>query len=267
MNCCVLRPLNVVVGVTLLVCASGSYAITGKEIMERNYAQLLSKDTRYEFRMSIFDKTGYERKRLLTRLTRRSDPESEDSLIRFHEPSDVKGMGLLSIENQTSEDDVWLYLPALRKTRRISGRNNQDYFVGTDFTFKDLRNEQLEENKYSLLREEKYGGEDCYVVEAIPVTAREKEESGYGRRELWITKRHWLIVHAKFFDDHGDLMKVFNASDIRLVKASEDKWRPFLLEMENFRRPQKTRLWFEEITVDAGVSEKVFSRRYLRKEW
>lgn len=237
---------------------------TGREVMERYAEQDRTRDSRLTLSMMLVDAKGRERRRKLSMATRTRQDGTRMQLIRFLEPADIEGTGFLSIENSGREDDAWLYLPALRRVRRIAGTDKRDSFVGTDFTFEDLEPEVLDDHAYTLVREDSVDGMATWVVEAVPVDARRAEASGYGRRELWITQDHALLVQARLYDREGEYVRRLTAGDPRAVPGS-GKWRTYRIVMEDVREASRTRLEIEDLRIDQGVDPALFTERYLRR--
>jgi outer membrane lipoprotein-sorting protein len=220
-------------------------------------------DETVSFRMKLVNKRGQERERQMS-WVRRNENGSESALIRFEAPADVRGTALLSIEKPEGEDDQWLYLPALQRSRRITAANQSDSFVGSDFTFEDLRPERIDEFSYRVLREETVDGSAAWVVEATPASAQSRKESGYGRREIWVRKDNFVIARVDFYDRAGELMKEFRASDVRPVSGSKS-WRAHRMEMRNRKTDHSTLLTFDDFRIDSGVSTETFSLRRLER--
>ncbi|GMQ82624.1 MAG: outer membrane lipoprotein-sorting protein [Rhodothermia bacterium] len=237
---------------------------TGREVMEAYKEQDRTEDTASEMRMSIINARGGTRERKLTVWSITRDNDTEMQLIRFLAPADVKGTGFLSIENLDREDDNFLYLPALRKTRRIAGSDKQDRFVGTHFTYEDLESEELDAYTYALIGSETLDGSDTWIVEAVPTDPDKIKETAYSKRELWISKDHALILQAKYFDREGAYVKRLRARDVRQVPGA-NKWRAYHLTMEDVLKGSKTVIEILTYDIDQGVSEDYFTQRYLTR--
>ena len=176
-----------------------TWSQTGIEIMKKNEAQLHASSSQVKNVMTLINKKGNKRVREITRFTI-DDGTNSSLLIRFTQPADIKGTGLLDIENTDRDNDRWLFLPALNQSRRISSSNISDSFMSTDFTYEDIGEEELEEYTYKLVKTDKYNNQDCFVIEAFAKNDKRKKESGYTKRLLYVSKEHYLIVYAKYFD-------------------------------------------------------------------
>lgn len=232
---------------------------TGREVMEAYKAQDRTEDTAIETRMTLINARGGTRERRVTMLTKTRDDGSQMQFIRFLAPADVEGTGFLAIEHLDRDDDNWLYLPALRKTRRIAGSDKQDRFVGTDFTYEDLDQEKLDAYAYEVIGSEATGGTEAWIVKAVPTDPDKVKETAYSQRELWISKEHHLILQAKYYDKDGAYVKRLYADDIRQV-AGTDKWRAYRLTMEDVQKGGKTVLEISTYAIDQGEAHQANRR-------
>ncbi|MBI4831919.1 MAG: outer membrane lipoprotein-sorting protein [Candidatus Lindowbacteria bacterium] len=174
----------------------------------------------------------------------------------------MKGVGLLTVEYSARDDDQWLYLPALRKVRRISASDQGDNFMGTDFTYEDIRSEKLDQHQYTVARSETIDGHDCYVIEAVPSTEKQKKESGYSRREIWVRKDIFLTVQTKYYDKKGEHFKTEVRTDV--VEVCPNIYRPNFMEMKNLKTKHTTQLGFDERKINKGLNDTIFTERELQ---
>lgn len=261
-----MRKRRSLIAVPIVLVAAGVHAQgpTGREVMEAYSEQDRTEDTAVEMRMSIVGSRGGMRERRVAQWTKTLPDDSRMQLIRFLSPADVEGTGFLSIENLDGEDDNWLYLPALRKTRRIAGTDKRESFVGTDFSYEDLEAERLDEYRYEVVGTEALDGVEAWIVEAVPTDRENVEVTAYGRRELWVSRDHAVILQAKYYDEDGTYVKRFRAEDVRQVEGT-DKWRAHRLTMEDIQDGGRTVLEIAEYRIDQGVTEEYFTQRYLRR--
>jgi len=242
---------------------ANSQALSAYEVMKLNYEQTVSENEYFNITMVLTNKRGNTRKRQLEQFSKINTDDNRSTIIKFLSPADIGGTGFLAIENKNRDDDQWLYLPAFKKTRRISGSNKSDYFVGSDITFEDLSREDLEDCDYSFLSQEvEIDGVKCYHILALPKTEKKKKESGYGKRELFIRKDNHVIIKANFYDAKNALIKEFVAEDIKQVG---DKWRAHKIEVTNIKNSHKTTLVYNEIATDKQIDEQMFTERFLVK--
>lgn len=240
-------------------------AQTGLSIMEKNDAQILADDESNSLVMILTDAKQRSRERQVSQYIKTDAQKNRSSIIQFTAPADVRGTSFLAIEHDEREDDQWLYLPALRKTRRISSSDQTDNFVGSDFTYEDLGTEDLQDFKYNLIKEVVIDGDQCYLIEAIPSTASKKEETGYSKREIYIRKSDYIAKKIIFFNKKGIHTKTLTAKNIQAI-AGTQKSRAYQLIMHNLRTNHTTTLKFDNFQINKGVEEALFSKRALARD-
>ncbi|MCM0606174.1 MAG: outer membrane lipoprotein-sorting protein [Xanthomonadaceae bacterium] len=187
-------------------------------------------------------------------------------IVTFLSPSDVKGTKNLLVEHTGKDDDIWIYLPALKKVRRLAASNKSDSFAGTDFSYGDVIGHRPEEWNHKILKEEKLDGKDVYVMESTPKTDKVKENSGYSRRLGWMDKESLVALKGEFYDLNGQLLKKTMSKKIEKVDAKNNKWQPMYLEAENVQTNHKTIIEFKNYKANTGVSDDLFTARYLEKQ-
>jgi hypothetical protein len=239
-------------------------ALTGKQIIERNDAMRSVDDEQVEIEMQLINKQGQKRERRVSWMVKSDARRNQKGLIRFVAPADVRGTALLSIENADREDDQWLYLPALRKSRRISAANKSDSFVGSDFAYEDLGAEEIEQHEYRLLREDTLDGSPVHVVEATP-NEQHRKDTGYSRREIYVRTDNAAIARIDFYDRQKELLKILRARDIRQVPSTKT-WRAQTLEMANQKTGHRTVIVYGPFVINAGIGDDTFSIRELERE-
>lgn len=240
---------------------------SGAEIMEKEQQTFYSqgKDMKAEIRMELVTADGKKRLRRLTML-RWNDPRSKDQkyFLYFREPADVRGMTFMVWKYPARESDRWIYVPAVDLVRRVAARDARSSFVGSDFTYEDISGRNLAADSHSLLREEKLGDRDCYVVESVP-----KEPTDYVRRLSWIDKITFLPLKEEYYDVQKELTRVFTADRIESIAAAaggEQKSFPTVTTrtMKNLKAGHRTEVTFTAVAYNIGLQDAVFTERYLR---
>jgi len=183
----------------------------------------------------------------------------DKSLTIFDEPRDVKGTAFLSFSKILEPDDQWLYLPALKRVKRISSKNKSGPFVGSEFAFEDLSSGELKKFTYKWLRDEACGELECFVVEQYPTY----ESSGYTKTVVWYDKAEYRQQKIDFYDRKGSLLKTLNYLDF---KQYLDKfWRAHKMEMVNHQTGKKTDLIFSEFKFRTGLKDSDFNKNSLKR--
>jgi outer membrane lipoprotein-sorting protein len=186
--------------------------------------------------------------------------------VQFNSPTDVKGTKTLLIEHSGKDDDIWIYLPALKKVRRLVSSNKKDSFVGTDFSYGDVIGHKVEDWKHKLLREEDVDGKPCYVIESSPKTPEVSENSGYSKRVSWVGKESFVTLKGESYDSSGQLLKKFHASKLEIVDKANAKWQPMELMAEDVASGHKTIIEFSNYKANVGVSDETFTSRSLERQ-
>jgi len=237
--------------------------MTGRQIMDKQKELHEAKDEEYRQDMLIIDKHGNTRKRdVINYLLKKSDGLNKFVII-FLAPADVRKTGLLTWEQKDRDDDQWLYLPALRKAKRIASSGKKNKFMGTDFAYEDLKPENLDAHTYNLLRSEKIAGQDYYVVEALPATKKEKRESGYSKRIFWVRKEIFFTIKKEFYNKQKQLAKISVEEDLK--KVSGTMYRSKKVTMTDLKAKHKTVLITTSRKINKGVPERKFTLRELKK--
>lgn len=237
-------------------------AVSGLDIMKRNDATQVVNFEQGTISMTLTNSNNRVRHRKVAQKIMHTQKGLRYRFINFLSPGDVKGTKLLSLENKDDDDTQWIFMPAIKRARQISAANNTDSFVGTELSFEDLRREKLNEHTYTVIGEETIDGQPCYKIEAVPATPERKKISGYSKRILWIRKDNFVGVQSHFFDKKGDLMKVFQASDVRQLPSGHH--RAFNFHLENVKINHTTDLLFSEIVIGKKINKRTFSVRNLK---
>ncbi len=228
--------------------------LTAYQIMEHWDNRTVPVDMISKMTMNLIDKKGKVRTRLI-KAYRMSD---DKQIMWFLKPSDIKGSSFLRLSYDDRDDDMWIYLPAFGKVRRIASHAKKGSFMGSDFTFEDMGDRKLEDYTYQLLKEEKINDKSCWVIESIP---GEGVATDYSNIISWIWKEDYIDIKEEFYDKKGNLKKVKTLEVIKVEKY----WVPNLIVMENIKTNHKTELIFEDIEVDTGLDEKVFKSNYMTR--
>ena len=209
--------------------------------------------------------TATSRVRKTTGLTRLQDNGSDSMrLVRFLAPADIRGTATLLIEHARSDDDMWIYLPALGKVRRLSASNKRDSFFGTDFSYGDIIGHKASDWTHRLVREETIADAASYVIESTPVSDAVRQNTGYSKRLSWVRKEDFVAARVDFWDVAGQPLKRIDSSDIRRV-GSNVRYQPMLSMAENLQTGHRTTIRFEEFAADQNVAADHFTPQRLER--
>ncbi len=217
-------------------------------------------NSRVDLEMVLKNSHGQESHRYIKTRNLEVPGDGDKLLTVFNRPKDVKGTALLSFTHQVGDDDQWLYLPALRRVKRISSGNKSGSFMGSEFAFEDLASEELEKyTSYKYLKNEPCGELACFVIERIPAN----KKSGYKRQMVWIDDQEYRFMKIEYYDRKNDLLKT------RIYKNYQqylDKfWRPSEMTMENHQSGKSTILFFKNLEFQVGLTARDFDRNSLKR--
>lgn len=190
-------------------------------------------------------------------------PQGEDgdwSLVVFESPADVDGTALLTHAKGLAADDQWLYLPALKRVKRIASNNQSGPFMGSEFAYEDMAAAEVEKYSYRYLRDEACNNLECHVIERTPLY----ENSGYSLMVVWIDKDELSTHKIEYFDNRGEHAKTLIFRDYR--QYSGQYWRAHDMEMTNHQTGKSTRLLWSSYIFASGFSESDFSRASLSRQ-
>ena len=238
----------------------------GLEIMQNVVARGEGEYVTRKLRMEMTDRNGVTRVRE-TYGYRRYFGAEKRTVLFYSSPTNVKGTGFLTYDypDAQRDDDQWLYLPALRKVRRISASDRGDYFLGTDFTYEDIKKEgkvALEDYRFESVGTEEVDGHATVVVEGTPVDGEVARELGYGRVRWHIDPQIWMPRRAQFWDVNGNALKTLETKDIRRV---EGIWTAHRIAVRNHKTRHQTVFVFSDIDYTGDVPERLFTTATLRR--
>ncbi len=253
---------NILVGST-----AWSADLTAQEIMEKNFFVTKVKTLRTEATMVLINDKGQTRERRTTTLGQLQKNGIDTNLIvQFQSPADIKGTGFLQLEHSNGDDDLWIYLPALKKSRRLVASNKKDSFVGSDFSYGDILLPKADLYRHALLRSEPVDGQDCYVIESIPKDDAVKQNSGYSKKITWVRKDNFLENKVDYFDLTGRPLKTQTVSGHKLMEPENQRWIAQHREMLNHQTGHKTTFTFTHAEVGHPVPDDFFTTRSVERE-
>lgn len=255
-----------VIALGILPAAKSQAGPSARDIMDKAAIARKLDGSEAVMKMTIEDK-GQTRERKLTMATKLYDGgKTEKRIFRFASPADVKGTGVLVFDYDTKSDDVWIFIPSLRKTRRIVSSQRSQSFMGSEFSYGDLNIPTLDEFDYTLVKEESANGEDCYVIDATPKDKATAESEGYSKKTAWVSKKKFAIVKAVYYDLSGKVLKELNSTDIKLIDPKNNRYRAMRMEMTNKQNGRKSVFESEKIALAPDTKDEFFTPRYLERQ-
>jgi len=239
---------------------AGAFAaeMTAYQIVKKSEDLLdQAKDSKADMLMLLVNRKGEKRERNLSAFVKRYGNNKSRSILFFRSPADVKGTSFLVWTDENKKDQQWLYLPALQRVRQISASGKGESFMGTEFTFYDMGSHDVDDYTYTLVREEVFSGEPCWVIEALP-----KKVEFYSKLVVWIRKGNYVPAKADFYDTKGAYEKegIFTA-----VKNIQGINTPTRIEMHNRQNGRSTVIELTNIVYDSGLKDDIFTERYMTR--
>ncbi len=230
--------------------------LSGAQIMQKVYDQPSGKDLQGELTMTLENKQGEQRVRKLKQYILK-EAQGEKKIMFFMSPADVKGTSFMNWSyTNGQDDDQWIYLPALKRTKRISSEGKGDYFMGSDFTYDDLGDRHPDEDNHKLLREENVNGKACYVVESTP----KEEDYMYSKTITWVMKDNYIGLKREFYDEDGKLLKTLSINKYEKISGF---WTILETEMKNVQKDHKTKMVFGNVLINQNIPATKFTERSM----
>jgi hypothetical protein len=240
--------------------------LSAKQIVDKSFQATKLAGSEMLSTMTIIDSRGRERVRKIAAVSKLYDNgDTEKRLIRFLSPADVKGTGLLTYDYENKGDDMWLFMPALRKTRRIVSTEKAKNFMGSEFTYADMTPPILDDFAYEILGEEDVDGTSCWRIEMIPVDDDVADENGFSKRITFIARKDYVIRKAIYYDLDGELHKELAVENVREIDTKNHKYRPMRMVMVNEQNGRRSVFNVDEIQFNPDVKDEFFTTRYLER--
>ncbi len=216
-------------------------------------------DSRADLKMVLRNKRGEAAIRTMRSKVLEVSEDGDKSIFVFDDPRDVKGTALLTFAHKSGEDDQWLYLPALKRVKRIASKNKSGPFMGSEFAYEDMSSQEVDKYEYRYLREEVVDGRAMFVIEQFPVD----KKSGYTRQIIWIGKEHYRPFRVDYYDRKHTHLKTLTFLDYK--RYLDKYWRAQKMDMENHQTGKSTTLEWGEFIFRNGYTDRDFNRNSLAK--
>ena len=257
------------IAVALMVGAAAvgaAQSLTGREIAERVDSRPSGNSTHALVQMQLIDAAGAIGERVVEMYGAKDADGLTRSMIIFHHPASVAGTRFLTVENQGRDDDQWIYLPALRRVRRIAASEGSGSFMGTDFTYDDLKSREIDNYEYRYLRDDtvplQTGGQRLnravHVVEATP---KPGTTSQYARIVEFVDPISWTPIRIELYDARGELVKVNTMDRLENVQGY---WTVINNTMQNARTGHRTVLNIQRFEYDKQLPAGLFTQNFLQ---
>ena len=216
-------------------------------------------DYKVNLEMVLRNKYGQQTTRLMRNTTREQENDGDKTLIVFDNPRDVKGTAFLSHTHKQEADDQWLYLPALKRVKRISSSNKSGPFMGSEFAYEDISSQELEKYSYRYIADENFDGRDHFKVELTPTNVK----SGYHHQMVWFDKDEYRVWKIDFYDRKNSLLKTLTYQGYK--QYLNKYWRAETMRMMNHQTGKSTVLTFSDYAFSIGTTESDFTSSRLKR--
>lgn len=216
-------------------------------------------DTKSLMQMTLRNRHGDTTSRSMRSRALEQESDGDKSLIIFDDPKDVQGTAFLTFTHKVEQDDQWLYLPALKRVKRISSSNKSGPFMGSEFAYEDLASQEVEKYEYKYIGEESFDGRDHFIIERFPVD----KKSGYTRQQVWIDQEEYRVWKVDFYDRKKSLLKTLTMKDYK--QYLDKHWRPVQMDMVNHQTGKSTTLMWSDYQFQNGYEDADFNRNSLAK--
>lgn len=231
--------------------------LTGRDVIEMVKNRPTPSSSVVEIKMTLINRKGKARFReFITWSVKKGN--NAKSITKVIAPDPIKGKGVLLIK-EGKKSMQYIYIPELKKMRRIAGGKKRESFLGSDLSYEDLSPRDIDEDEHRLLGEEGCGNHVCYVVESVP---KDPESSIYGKIISWIRKDILIPVKGEFYTKKGTLMKVMEVKELKKVN---NYWIVTKSEIEDVRKKHRTIVEIMKLKVDLHIPDSYFSERFFRR--
>jgi len=256
--------MKLIVGITLLLLSSSLNAETSEEKGLAIAKEIKARDlgwgnSQSEMVMTLRTRKGQEIVRQMRSKAFEVDGDGDKALTIFDTPLDVKGTSFLSFSHISGNDDQWIYLPALKRVKRIASKNKSGPFLGSEFAFEDLSSFEVEKFNFNYLGEGELNGQTMFMISMDPVD----KYSGYTKANAWVDTEHYRVHKIDFYDRRDTLLKTLTISDYKLYK--DKYWRADKQNMTNHKTGKSTDIVIKNLEFDVGLKESDFNENRLKR--
>ncbi len=238
--------------------ANSISAQSGRDIMQSVIDTQKSDSSAMDMQMKLIDKKGRESVRRIQTLVL-DDNGLTKNITLFLEPAIVKNTRFLTVENRDRDDDQWIYLPSLRKVKRIAAGEKEGSFMGSDFSYADMSSSgEIDDSVITLLNEETFMDRACYVVESVP---KKGANSAYGKYVTWVDKNTYLVAKTEFYSkDSNNKIKLLIAENFKQINGH---WIATYITMETLSTGHKTVMEILQVKFDIPLNPSFFTTSFI----
>ncbi len=239
-----------------------AFAQNARDIMEKASEAVAFDAIEMAMTLKIYDTKGSERIRQISTVSRKFGLTNK-TMMKFIAPADVKGTAILVYDHENTSDDMWIYMPALRKTRRIVSSERGKNFMGSEFTNADMSKPSLDDFKYRLLGTESFNGVNCWKIEAVCKDKLVEDEYGFSKKIAYIGQGNYLCYKVEFYDLEGSLFKTQTVGQYK--KQADGKYIAGYMEMKNEQNGRRSVIQIDNFRMGSNIAESTFVPSMLER--
>jgi hypothetical protein len=229
-----------------------------RQILEEVQKRTDSTSERYDGLLQVFDAGGQTAEKRWT-FERLGDHGQSKSVIRFTAPAEVKGVALLVVNHPDHASDQWMWTPAIERDRRIATQDRSTRFFGTDFSFEDLEERDVNQYTYTMAGEDTVDGAACWKILAVPIQSK---SSQYSKSHIWVRKDTYAVARIEFYVKDQIVRRLHN-TDFHNVQGI---WTASEMEMADLRRSSITRLALDKVEYNVPMKDESFTLQAIRRQ-
>jgi outer membrane lipoprotein-sorting protein len=249
---------RVLAALAVVIVSAGVSAQDVRQIVDEAQRRSAASSQRYEGLLQVFEAKGRVSDKRWT-FERIGSHGSSKSILRFTDPPEVRGVALLVVNHPDRASDQWMWTPAIERDRRIALQDRSTRFFGTDFSFEDLEERDVNQYDYELLGEETLDGAACWKIQSVP---RQRKSSQYTRSIVWIRKDTYAFARIESYSKEAAVRRL-DYGDIQNVQGF---WTARRMEMTDLRRGSRTRLTLDKLQYNAPMKDEDFTLQALRRQ-
>lgn len=239
-----------------------AFAQNARDIMEKASETVDFDAIEMAMTLKIYDAKGSERIRQISTVSRKFGVTNK-TIMKFIAPADVKGTAILVYDNENTSDDMWIYMPALRKTRRIVSSERGKNFMGSEFTNADMSKPSLDDFKYKVMGTETINGINCWKIEAVCKDKTVEDEYGFSKKIAYIGQGNYLCYKVEFYDLEGSLLKTQIIGQYK--KQPDGKYIASYMEMKNEQNGRRSVMQIDNFRLGTNLAESTFVPSMLER--
>ena len=207
--------------------------------------------------MILINAHGDKVERKMDSIVKETEKDGDKSIITFKWPADVKGTKMLTWSHKEGTDDQWLYLPALKRVKRITSRNKTGSFMGSEFSYEDLGSPEVEKFTYTFVKEDKLNGRKVWIIDRKSTD----KNTGYSNERVYMDQEYQNPLKIEYFDRKKELLKVAEFLD---YKKYGNFWRQNKIEMKNVQTKKQSVLTWENRELNKKFTDSKFNQNRLK---